>query len=191
MTSRLANDPSFAGIGVTLTIHKASGLVAKDRSLFRKKKSSDPYIKVYYDGLPLGKTKVQKKTLEPVWQKSFKHLVGIDDSERIRRAVPGASRDAARGSPCFVLLLFDHDMASADDPSKYFLVDLESQPTGYRLKYIYCSGGGDRPLDDGGDRGAVVQGGHQRPQSRPLLQGRHRGGLCVGADGPAAPARLR
>lgn len=36
MSARLASDPNLAGLKVTLTIHAANGLIAKDRNIFGK-----------------------------------------------------------------------------------------------------------------------------------------------------------
>ncbi|EJK45865.1 hypothetical protein THAOC_35499, partial [Thalassiosira oceanica] len=111
---RLSTDESLAGLRVILTVHSASGLVAKDRNMFGKKTSSDPYAKVYFGDKAVGKTAVKKKTLEPVWETRVKHTLGINDAERVRHAAPSAS--SAGAVPSFVVALFDHDVASADDP---------------------------------------------------------------------------
>jgi len=111
---RLSTDESLAGLRVILTVHSASGLVAKDRNMFGKKTSSDPYAKVYFGDKAVGKTAVKKKTLEPVWETRVKHTLGINDAERVRHAAPSASSVGA--VPSFVVALFDHDVASADDP---------------------------------------------------------------------------
>eukprot|EP00964_Phaeocystis_antarctica_P023310 scaffold13048_cov68-Phaeocystis_antarctica.AAC.2 len=46
-------------------------LVAKDRSLFGKK-SSDPYVVIMCGKRTLGTTKVVDKSLNPVWNQTFK-----------------------------------------------------------------------------------------------------------------------
>ena len=113
MSERLSSDPNLAGLKVTLTVHSARGLLAKDRNLFGKKTSSDPYTKVFYGTKVVGKTSVKKKTLNPEWECRMKHILGINDGERIRNALPTAS---ARGDvPGFLLVLYDKDKASSDD----------------------------------------------------------------------------
>jgi len=113
MSERLASDPSLAGLKVILTIHKATGLVAKDRNMWGKKTSSDPYVKVFYGDKPVGKTPVKKKTLSPEWEHRVKHVVGINDAEKIRHALPTAS--SVGNVPSLLLVLYDHDKGSADD----------------------------------------------------------------------------
>eukprot|EP00578_Thalassiosira_sp_NH16_P027396 CAMPEP_0181092004 /NCGR_PEP_ID=MMETSP1071-20121207/8695_1 /TAXON_ID=35127 /ORGANISM="Thalassiosira sp., Strain NH16" /LENGTH=619 /DNA_ID=CAMNT_0023174171 /DNA_START=125 /DNA_END=1984 /DNA_ORIENTATION=- len=113
MSARLASDPNLAGLRVLLTIHRATGLVAKDRNMFGKRTSSDPYVKVLYNDAVVGKTPVKKKTLEPEWEHAMQHVVGINDAEKIRHALPAAS--SAGNLPSLRLVLFDHDLGSADD----------------------------------------------------------------------------
>lgn len=114
MSERLASDPNLAGLKVTLTIHRARGLIAKDRNMFGKLTSSDPYVKVFYHDRLVGKTPVKKKTLDPEWDCSIKHILGINDGEKVRHALPSTS--SAGNVPSLDLVLFDHDKASSDDP---------------------------------------------------------------------------
>ena len=119
MTSeRLSSDPNLAGLKVTLIIHNATGLIARDRNLFGKKTSSDPYVKVFYghseNGKPVGKTSVKKKTLDPVWEQRVKHVLGINDGEKVRHALPSESQMG--NVPCLKLVILDHDRAKSDDP---------------------------------------------------------------------------
>jgi len=111
--ARLASDPNLAGFKVELTIHKADGLLAKDRNMFGKKKTSDPYVKIFFKGESIGKTAVKKKTLEPEWETSVRHIVGINEAEAIRHALPTASN--AGVLPSFLLVLYDHDNGKSDD----------------------------------------------------------------------------
>lgn len=113
MSVRLASDPNLAGLKVRLIIHRADGLIAKDRNMFGKKKTSDPYVKVFYGEEVIGKTPVKKKTLTPEWECTLKHVVGINDSERIRHALPTAS--SAGAVPSLRLVLFDYDTGRNDD----------------------------------------------------------------------------
>eukprot|EP00584_Thalassiosira_punctigera_P001954 CAMPEP_0172527184 /NCGR_PEP_ID=MMETSP1067-20121228/1931_1 /TAXON_ID=265564 ORGANISM="Thalassiosira punctigera, Strain Tpunct2005C2" /NCGR_SAMPLE_ID=MMETSP1067 /ASSEMBLY_ACC=CAM_ASM_000444 /LENGTH=626 /DNA_ID=CAMNT_0013310865 /DNA_START=111 /DNA_END=1991 /DNA_ORIENTATION=+ len=114
MSQRLASDPNLAGLRVILTIHCAQDLLAKDRNLFGKKKTSDPYVKVLYNGALAGKTPVKKKTCSPTWECRIKHVVGINDAEQIRHALPTAS--SAGDVPSLQLVLYDWDKGTADDP---------------------------------------------------------------------------
>lgn len=59
-------------INVQLTVLQGEGLVAKDRNLFGKKTSSDPYVEVWSLGQRIvGKTKTHYKTLSPTWNQTF------------------------------------------------------------------------------------------------------------------------
>jgi len=69
----------IAYITLELNVIQGRNLVAKDSSLFSKKKSSDPYIEIYYNGKKYGETKVVKKTLSPQWNQSFTLILGTDD----------------------------------------------------------------------------------------------------------------
>ncbi|KAL7530634.1 hypothetical protein ACHAXR_003604 [Thalassiosira sp. AJA248-18] len=113
MSERLSSDPNLAGLKVTLTIHKATGLIAKDRNIFGKKTSSDPYVNVFYRNKSVGKTSVKKKNLNPEWEHRIKHILGINDGEKVRHALPTAS--SVGNVPSMVLVLFDHDKVSSDD----------------------------------------------------------------------------
>ena len=113
MTERLATDPNLAGLKVTMTIHRATGLIAKDRNIWGKKTSSDPYVAIYYGDKRVGKTPVIKKSLNPEWEHRVKHTIGINDGERVRNALPTAS--SMGDVPSLLLVLYDYDKASADD----------------------------------------------------------------------------
>jgi Ca2+-dependent lipid-binding protein len=57
---------------VQLTVLQGTELVAKDRNLFGKKTTSDPYVEVWVLGRQkVGKTATKFKTLSPTWNQSF------------------------------------------------------------------------------------------------------------------------
>mmetsp|Transcript_22914 Transcript_22914/g.48122 ORF Transcript_22914/g.48122 Transcript_22914/m.48122 type:complete len:611 (+) Transcript_22914:74-1906(+) len=114
MSTRLASDPPLAGLRVSITLHKANNLLAKDRNIFGKRTSSDPYVKVFYKGEAIGKTPVKKKTLSPEWNHTVKHTVGANEGETIRNATTSNSLNMP-GHPSFLLVLFDHDNGTSDD----------------------------------------------------------------------------
>ena len=116
MSQRLSSDPPLAGLRIAITLHKASNLLAKDRNLFGKRTSSDPYVKVFYSGsgIPIGKTPVKKKTVSPEWNHTLKHVVGSNEGETIRNATTASSMQKPN-YPSLLLVLYDHDNGSSDD----------------------------------------------------------------------------
>ena len=111
MTTRVSTDPPVAGLKATITLYQGRDLLAKDRNLFGKKKSSDPYVKVFFKDVLIGKTHVKKKTLEPQWNCCVKYMIGCDDGEKIRNSAPTASGLG----PAFRLVVLDHDKVGKDD----------------------------------------------------------------------------
>jgi len=97
-----------------ITILQASGLVAKDKNMFGKKTTSDPYIKISVPrGLPLKKhgkvtnqTAVVMKSVDPVWKDEAFLTSDYNDTH--------ISKDTQ--SFFAELKIFDYDLASADDP---------------------------------------------------------------------------
>ena len=59
-------------IELDITVFRAKNLIANDGSLFGKKKSSDPYVRIFWGGKKCGKTKAIGKTLSPEWNENFK-----------------------------------------------------------------------------------------------------------------------
>ena len=58
-----------AGASITIEVGKGRNLVAKDCSLLRKAKTSDPYVIIHYNQREIGRTKtIYKNCLSPDWQ---------------------------------------------------------------------------------------------------------------------------
>jgi hypothetical protein len=55
-------------IEVKVTILGGRGLVAKDKNLFGRSTTSDPYVKIFHANSYIGKTAVVWKTLNPEWK---------------------------------------------------------------------------------------------------------------------------
>jgi len=105
-----SNQPIIDKMTVQITIIQGLDLVAKDRNLFGKKTSSDPYVLVYLfssgqmnkreQKIKLGQTPTVKKNLSPTWNHSVTTTIPYrkkSDSNRI------------------IFQIFDNDKLSADD----------------------------------------------------------------------------
>jgi tellurium resistance protein TerZ len=91
-------------VNVQLTLIKGTGLVAKDRNMFGKKTSSDPYVEVWakhhQKPMRLGRTATKTKTLEPVYNQTFTiEFQQVTSTEH----------------PVVVLKIFDEDLLSKPD----------------------------------------------------------------------------
>lgn len=105
-----SKQPIIDKMSVQITIIKGLDLVAKDRNLFGKKTSSDPYVLVYLfssgqmnereQKIKLGQTPTVKKNLSPTWNHSVSTTLPYhkkSDNNRI------------------IFQIFDEDKLSADD----------------------------------------------------------------------------
>ena len=105
--------------GATITIEVIEGrnLVAKDRNLLGKKTSSDPYITLFHCNKKFGTTKVIKKSLNPQWKERFSlKLVQRDLVQS------GTNNNEI---PPVMLVIWDHDVGTADDPMGTVLVPID------------------------------------------------------------------
>lgn len=82
-----------------VTVLSGSGLVAKDRNMFGKKKSSDPFVKVVANGKLVGRTETQYKTLDPVFTAGGPFPAEFEGDQLKLE-----------------LKIYDEDKLSADDP---------------------------------------------------------------------------
>ncbi|GMH66620.1 hypothetical protein TrLO_g6671 [Triparma laevis f. longispina] len=96
--------PDFLGGKVELHIIECKGLKAMDSSMFSKKGSSDPYVKMYIRDLvttklaAVEKTRILKKNLNPHFNSKHTFLMPKTSSSILH------------------LQIYDHDMMSGDDP---------------------------------------------------------------------------
>ena len=100
--------PDIKNIELDITIFRARNLVANDGSLFGKKKSSDPYARIFWGGKKCGKTKAIGKTLSPEWNENFKINI---ESKHMQKLV--------NGDPTYSvvdIIVFDKDKFSRNDP---------------------------------------------------------------------------
>jgi len=94
------NDSTFVKIQVKIMAGK--DLVVKDFHIMGKG-SSDPFVVVHFADQRIGKTKVVKKTLNPIWKErnEFDVIVPMSQVQSYRY---------------LELQLFDHDLMSSNDP---------------------------------------------------------------------------
>lgn len=105
----------ISGIEVDLTICQGRDLVAKDRSLItRKKTSSDPFVKVVFNNKEYFRTSVKDKTLSPSWNESCKIHVGFDLSNKIMKQLYNPSSDSNL-SNILQFHIYDEDTMTEDD----------------------------------------------------------------------------
>ena len=102
-----------------ITIIEASDLVAKDRNVFGKKTSSDPFAEIYAGNRRVGTTTTQKKTLHPSWHEVF------------RATFEGTH--LKKEPLTLTVKLFDHDKLSSPDPMGSVTIDLKSLIQSHQL----------------------------------------------------------
>mmetsp|Transcript_21387 Transcript_21387/g.35394 ORF Transcript_21387/g.35394 Transcript_21387/m.35394 type:complete len:597 (-) Transcript_21387:73-1863(-) len=110
------NRPELAGLTITVEVLKGRDLIAKDRNVFGKRTTSDPYVKVQVGRQSVGKTKVVSKTLSPVWNQSFQYKIGADSASHL---VQPEYNNTATGNQhqqlIATLSIWDHDKIGDDD----------------------------------------------------------------------------
>jgi hypothetical protein len=87
---------------IKVSVLQGRGLVAKDKNIWGRHTSSDPYVVLRHGPNNMGKTSIIKKTLDPTWN---------DQSFRLS-VVPGMVA-VYNSIECSI---FDHDTLSSDDP---------------------------------------------------------------------------
>ena len=100
--------PDIKNIELDITVFKARNLMANDGSLFGKKKSSDPYVRIFWGGEKCGKTKAIGKTLSPEWNENFKINI---ESKHMQKLINGDPRYSVVD-----VIVFDKDKFSRNDP---------------------------------------------------------------------------
>lgn len=99
--------PAAQNLDFHITIIRGRDLVAKDRNFRGKLTSSDPYVKIFCDGILHGRTAAKPKTLNPVWKEEYTIQIGPEDAEKIRAGKPSVG--------VVVFLIMDRDVLSKDD----------------------------------------------------------------------------
>jgi tellurium resistance protein TerZ len=105
----MSKQTEISSIEIDLTLYRGRNLVAKDKNIFGKKTSSDPYVKVYICGKYQGQSKVVYKNLNPTWNTPFKLNFNTQESNYLYNR-------AQNGEPLtYTLCIFDHDEFTEDD----------------------------------------------------------------------------
>ena len=87
---------------IRVSVLQGRGLVAKDKNIWGRHISSDPYVVLRHGPNMIGRTSIIKKTLDPTWNdQSFRLHV-------VRRSIAIYNSIECR--------IFDHDNLSNDDP---------------------------------------------------------------------------
>lgn len=98
-------------------------LVAKDKNIFGRKTSSDPYVRVYHGSDHIGKTNIIYKTLNPVWENQVFNLHVQPEAIELSQFVE-----------CHI---FDHDHLSEDDPMGTVYIPLPTQQHNVKVTKWY------------------------------------------------------
>jgi tellurium resistance protein TerZ len=110
------NDPKSGVGGITITIQIIAGknLVAKDRSLFgRKKTTSDPYVIIRTQQKMYGRTRtIQKNCLNPTWNETIKIELNSDDAQLLIQQY----KQSSLNKPMIDCCIMDEDLLSDPDP---------------------------------------------------------------------------
>lgn len=97
-------------IEVKVNILEGRGLVAKDKNLFGRSTTSDPYVKIFHANNYIGKTAIVWKTLNPMW-KNQRFCIA---------AIPNVL-DSYDMIECNI---YDHDTLSTDDSMGTVLIPI-------------------------------------------------------------------
>ena len=97
----------ITGVKIEVTILEGRDLVGKDSSLFSKKKTSDPFAKIFWGGEERGKTNVVEKTTNPGWNATFKIGLASNNMEKMLKEDPKFK--------ALEIVVFDHDKMSKDE----------------------------------------------------------------------------
>jgi C2 domain len=135
------NDGGGTGIRfleVHVTVLEGRDLVAKDKNIWGKRISSDPYVKVYHgtSTRAIGRTNICKKTLHPQWTSSTMNEFQI-------RVLP----QALDAYPTVECQIWDHDHLSSDDSMGVCVVPVPTVLNRKETKWIPVTHGG-QPGDE-------------------------------------------
>ena len=128
----------------TLTVNFLNATKIKKADRWGK---SDPYVKVYVNEVSAGKSQVQSKTLNPVWNEMNVEML-ITRKKHFGSGKKGKRPSTWRDSS-LVFEIFDHDMVGLDDPIgritlkgeelSLFLATSATTETSVRVRSLYSS----------------------------------------------------
>jgi len=107
MSTGVEESNEIAYILVDVSIIQGRKLAAMDIDCLTRKKRSDPYVVINYNGKSYGRTKTQYKTTSPKWNHNFEMIMGTVDAHHAIQGHTGYNNLSLR--------IFDKDKASADD----------------------------------------------------------------------------
>jgi Ca2+-dependent lipid-binding protein len=119
---------------VHIKILEGRDLVPKDKNIWGRKVSSDPYVKIYHGLSRVGRTDICFKTLNPQWETSNQFQL---------RVLP----QALDSFPTIDCQIWDHDHLSSDDSMGVCYVPVPTSLNRRETKWIPVQRGG-KPGDD-------------------------------------------
>jgi tellurium resistance protein TerZ len=123
-----------AGATIVIQVVEGKNLVAKDRSLLRRKATtSDPYVIVRYNQKTIGQTKtIHKNCISPHWQyQTFRIHFNADEAQQLLQSYKTTQR------PSMIdFCIMDEDLVSSPDPMGVVQVPLPLGP-GLRTESWY------------------------------------------------------
>jgi len=134
--------PALGTVVVVMEVIRARNLVPKDRSKLKSMMrmsrawTSDPFVKVFHEGNPVGRTKTVYKDLNPVWNEKMDLVLDGDDSTLLKPVK-------------LTFAIFDFDALSFNDPMGVVEVELNLLETSTVQKwYPIQKGEGDLQCDN-------------------------------------------
>jgi hypothetical protein len=122
-------------IEIQVQVLRGRDLVPRDKNLFGKYVSSDPYVKVKHGEATIGKTKIIRKTLNPEWNSDIFSICLLSRALEMHRFIE-----------CEI---YDHDQLSSDDPMGEIMIPLPvSQNYSSTRWYPVANGTGNHYCND-------------------------------------------
>lgn len=98
---------------VKVKVLQGRNLVAKDKNIWGRHISSDPYVVLHHGPNKIGKTTIIRKTLDPTWHEQSFHISVVPRTVAVYNTIE--------------CQIFDHDKLSSDDPMGMVFVPIPTQ----------------------------------------------------------------